>query len=109
MSDSSQRFPAAEPIACHSFGRQNFTSSPYPSGLKLLLPIALIIDEWLPSESTMTEKKKPAKPQTERRSGTDRRQQQRRDSVREEDKGILSTRKEERRKTGRRKEDKSGE
>lgn len=53
----------------------------------------------------MTEKKKPEKPETERRSGTDRRQQERRDIVRGEDKGVLSTRKEERRKSGRRKED----
>ena len=41
----------------------------------------------------------------ERRSGTERRKDERRDTVRDADKGILSTRKDERRKSGRRKED----
>ena len=66
----------------------------------------LAIPVWLKPEPTMTEKKKPAKPETERRSGADRRQQERRDTVRDEDKGVLSTRREERRKSGRRDEDK---
>ena len=68
-------------------------------------PIYLAIYEWLNPEPTMTEKNKPEKPETERRSGTDRRQQERRDIIRDEDKGVFSTRKEERRKSGRRKED----
>jgi hypothetical protein len=71
----------------------------------MLLPISSAVDDSHSSEPTMTEKKKPAKSQTERRSGTDRRQQDRRDSSREADKGILSTRKQERRIGGRRKED----
>jgi hypothetical protein len=70
-----------------------------------LQSIRLAIDQWLKPEPTMTEKKKLAKPETERRSGADRRQQERRDTVRDENKGVFSTRKEERRKSGRRKED----
>jgi hypothetical protein len=70
-----------------------------------LQSIRLAIDQWLKPEPTMTEKKKPVKPETERRSGADRRQQERRDTVRDENKGVFSTRKEERRKSGRRKED----
>jgi hypothetical protein len=56
-------------------------------------------------DQAMTQKKSPAQPQDERRSGSERRKEQRRDSVRDADKGVLSTRREERRKSERRKED----